>query len=87
MCLAAPGRVLKIENQNGILMGELDFGGVCKTVCLEYVADIHVGEYAMVHAGFAINKVDEQEVQQFYQLWQEVLQGKPDKSIPNEEPS
>jgi hydrogenase expression/formation protein HypC len=85
MCLAAPGQVLKIEIQNGILMGELDFGGVRKTACLEYVADIQVGEYAMVHAGFAISKVDEQEVQQFYQLWQEVLDKIPDKPKPGEE--
>jgi hydrogenase expression/formation protein HypC len=68
-------------------MGELDFGGVRKTACLEYVADIHVGEYAMVHAGFAISKVDEQEVQQFYQLWQQVLEGKTDQVLPNGEQS
>jgi len=74
MCLAAPAKVLNIEKQNGVLMGDLDFGGVIKTVCLEYLADVQIGEYVMVHAGFAINRVDEEEMRQFYKLWQEVLQ-------------
>ncbi len=83
MCLAAPAQVCRIEKQNGVLMGDLDFGGVIKTVCLEYLADVQIGEYVMVHAGFAINRVDEEEMQQFYQLWQEVLDGQSDR--PNQQ--
>jgi hydrogenase expression/formation protein HypC len=77
MCLATPGKVIKLERQNGLLMGALDFGGIIKTVCLEYVPDIRIGQYAMVHAGFAINLVDEDEVREFYQLWQQVLDAQP----------
>ncbi len=73
MCLAAPGKVISIFRQNELLMGEVDFGGVIKAICLEYVPEIKTGQYAVVHAGFAISQVDESEVQEFYELWQQVL--------------
>ena len=60
MCLAVPGRVTTITDQNGTLMAEVDFGGVRKEVCLAYLPDTTVGEYVMVHVGFAIQKLDEQ---------------------------
>ena len=59
MCLAVPGKVRQIFFDNGIRMGSIDFGGVVKEVCLEYLPEIQVGEYAVVHVGFAISKVDE----------------------------
>jgi len=59
MCLAIPGRVTTLFDQNGIRMGTLDFGGVKKDVCLACVPDIGIGEYAIVHAGFAIGRLDE----------------------------
>ncbi len=59
MCLAIPGRVTAISDADGLRMGKVDFGGVLKDVCLAYLPDLAVGEYAIVHAGFAISKLDE----------------------------
>lgn len=59
MCLAIPGQVRSIYDDQGVPMGVVDFGGVTKEVCLAYVPEIIVGEYAIVHVGFAISKVDE----------------------------
>jgi hydrogenase expression/formation protein HypC len=60
MCLAVPGRVLSVEERDETLMAEVDFGGVHKDVCLEYIPDVEVGEYVVVHVGFAIQRLDEQ---------------------------
>jgi hydrogenase expression/formation protein HypC len=76
MCLAVPAKVLSLQKQNGLLMGDVDFGSIRKSVCLEYLPDIQIGQYVMVHAGFAISKVDEAEVQEFHDLWQQVLREK-----------
>jgi hydrogenase expression/formation protein HypC len=60
MCLAVPGRVLSIAEIDGTLMAEVDFGGVRKQVCLQYIPDVEVDEYVVVHVGFAIQRLDEQ---------------------------
>jgi len=73
MCLAIPGRVESLEQQDGMLMGRVDFNGINKMVCLAYVPEVQIGQQVMVHAGFAIQIVDEEEVRQFHQLWQQVL--------------
>ncbi len=59
MCLAVPGRVISIEERDLTPMAEVDFGGVKKDVCLQYIPDITIGEYVMVHVGFAIQRMDE----------------------------
>jgi hydrogenase expression/formation protein HypC len=59
MCLAVPGRVQTVYETDGARMGKVSFGGVVKDVCLAYLPDIAVGDYAVVHVGFAISKVDE----------------------------
>ena len=59
MCLAVPGRILRIAEVDGVTMAEVDFGGVRKSVCLQYVPDATVGEYVVVHVGFAIQRLDE----------------------------
>ena len=58
MCLAIPGRVDEILNENDLRIGRVNFGGIVKRVCLDYVPDIEVGDYAIVHVGFAISKLD-----------------------------
>jgi hydrogenase expression/formation protein HypC len=60
MCLAVPGQVLSIGERDGTLLAEVSFGGVTKEVCMVYLPDITVGEYVMVHVGFAIQRLDEQ---------------------------
>jgi hydrogenase expression/formation protein HypC len=64
MCLAVPGRVLDIAEVDGTLMAEVDFGGVHKNVCLQYIPDATVGEYVVVHVGFAIQRLDEKSAQE-----------------------
>jgi hydrogenase expression/formation protein HypC len=59
MCLAVPGRVESVRDDRGMRMGRVNFGGVVKDVCLAYLPDIAVGDYAIVHVGFAIARVDE----------------------------
>jgi len=59
MCLAIPGRVQEIREAGGIRMGKVDFGGIVKDVCLAYLPDLAVGDYAVVHVGFAITRLDE----------------------------
>jgi len=62
MCLGIPGRIVEVHDSQGLSMGVVDFGGVRREVCLAYVADqIKAGDYAIVHVGFAIAKVDEAE--------------------------
>jgi hydrogenase expression/formation protein HypC len=68
MCLAIPGRVAEIYNEHGLLMGKVDFGGVVKRVCLEHVPDIRIGEYAIVHVGFAISRVNEDEAKEVFRF-------------------
>jgi hydrogenase expression/formation protein HypC len=60
MCLAVPGRIVRLEERDETLMAEVDFGGVRKDVCLEYIPDAVVGEYVVVHVGFAIQRLDEE---------------------------
>jgi hydrogenase expression/formation protein HypC len=60
MCLAVPGRILSIEDRDGTLMSVVDFGGIQKDVCLEYIPDAVIGEYVIVHVGFALQRLDEE---------------------------
>ena len=59
MCLAIPGKVVDLFEANGIQMGKMDFDGITKNICLAYIPNIQIGEYAIVHVGFAIEKLDE----------------------------
>jgi hydrogenase expression/formation protein HypC len=69
MCLAVPGRVLDIEERDGTRMAHVDFGGVVKDVCLEYVPEMQVGDYAIVHVGFALQRLDERSAKQTLELF------------------
>lgn len=72
MCLGIPGKVVEIYEENGIKMGKIDFGGIFKRACLEYVPEIAVGDYAIVHVGFAISRLDEQEAKEVFRLLEEL---------------
>lgn len=60
MCLAVPGRIERLFDRDGTLMGVVDFGGVRKDVCLQYLPDAQPGQYVVVHVGFAIQRLDEE---------------------------
>jgi hydrogenase expression/formation protein HypC len=73
MCLGIPGRIVDVHDSQGLPMGVVDFGGVRREVCLAYVADdIKVGDYAIVHVGFAIAKVDEEEARRTFEVLREM---------------
>ncbi len=61
MCLGIPGRITEVRDEAGLAMGRVDFGGVRKDICLAYLPEVGVGDYVIVHVGFAISKVDEAE--------------------------
>jgi hydrogenase expression/formation protein HypC len=68
MCLGVPGRVIEIvPSAIGISTGRVDFGGVVKEVCLAYTPEVEVGEYVVVHVGFAISKIDESEARRMFE--------------------
>jgi hydrogenase expression/formation protein HypC len=60
MCLGIPGKIVDIWEDRGTRMAHVDFGGAVKDVCLAYLPDIQVGDYTIVHAGFALTRLDEQ---------------------------
>jgi hydrogenase expression/formation protein HypC len=71
MCLAIPGKLVEIVEENGLKMGRLDYNGTINRVCLEYVPEIELGQYALVHAGFAISILDEEEAARSFEAWRE----------------
>ncbi|MCS7055289.1 MAG: HypC/HybG/HupF family hydrogenase formation chaperone [Thermoflexales bacterium] len=72
MCLGIPGRVQAIYEADGVRMGKVNFGGIVKDVCLEYVPEVAVGDYTIVHVGFAITRVDEASAQESLRLFREM---------------
>jgi hydrogenase expression/formation protein HypC len=80
MCLAIPGKVLEINSDNQPTMGKVSFGGVKKEVCLDLVPDVKVGEYVIVHVGFAISKMDEEDAQETLKMLKQMGESADDES-------
>lgn len=72
MCLAIPGKVVSVEQSNGLRTARIQFGGIIRQASLDFVPEAEVGDYVMVHVGFAISKVDAQEAERTYQLLEEL---------------
>jgi len=64
MCLAVPGKLVERYSAHGLPMGRFDFSGVARSACLEYLPDLAVGEYALIHVGFAISQMNAEEAEQ-----------------------
>ncbi len=75
MCLAIPGKVLEIDRSATPVMGNVSFGGIQKRVCLDWIPEVQVGEYVIVHVGFAISKMNEQEALETLKLFEEMEGG------------
>lgn len=75
MCLAIPGRVLHIDTTVQPTMGTVSFGGIQKRVCLEWIPELKVGEYVIVHVGFAISRMNEEEAQETLKLLEQMADG------------
>ena len=89
MCLAIPGKLLEItRDPNGVRMGRANFGGIVKQICLEYTPEVEAGDYVLVHVGFALSKVNEEEAERTYRALEDMKQlgelETPDDFEPNE---
>ena len=86
MCLGIPGRVASIAAESaGVTMGTVDFGGITKEICLACVPEVEVGEHVIVHAGFAISKIDEQEAGEVFRMLEEISEVSATESSPQED--
>ena len=74
MCLAIPGRISELHDQAGVPMAKVDFAGVTRDACVSYVPEANVGDYVLVHVGFANSKLDEEEANRTYQYLSEMDQ-------------
>jgi len=75
MCLAIPGKLVEIaQHPSGIRMGRADFGGIVKQVCLEYTPEARVDDYVLVHVGFALSTIDQEEAARTFKLLDEMKQ-------------
>jgi hydrogenase expression/formation protein HypC len=74
MCLGIPGKIIECYESGGLPMGKIDFGGVTREACLAYVPEAQVGEYAIIHVGFALNVISEEEAQETLSLLREIAE-------------
>jgi hydrogenase expression/formation protein HypC len=72
MCLGIPGKIIDVYEAGGLPMGKVDFGGVTKECCLAYVPEANVGDYTIIHVGFALNIVDEDEALETLDLLRQI---------------
>lgn len=72
MCLGIPGKIIEIHEANGLRMGRIDFGGVVKEACLAYVPEAQVGDYTIIHVGFALSVLSEEDAQETLALLKEI---------------
>jgi len=68
MCLGIPGRVTETYREHDVLMGKVQFGGISKRVCLEHVPDVRADDYVLVHVGFALSRIDEDEARRVFEF-------------------
>lgn len=68
MCLAVPGRVIEVFQEHGMLTGKVDFSGITKRVCLEHVPQAKIGDYVLVHVGFALSLIDDAEAHKVFEF-------------------
>jgi hydrogenase expression/formation protein HypC len=74
MCLGIPGQILECFDRSGLRIAKVQFGGIVRETCLEYVPEARAGDYVIVHVGFAISTVDQEEAARTYRLLEEMGQ-------------
>ena len=72
MCLGIPGKLVEVYSQDDLPMGKVEFGGILKEICLAYTPEARVGEYVIVHVGFAISRIDEAEAEEIFSYLEEI---------------
>ena len=83
MCLAIPGKIVSVEEANGLRSARVQFGGIVRQASLDFVPEAQVGDYVMVHVGYAISRVDAAEAERTYQLLEEM--GALEAELPEEQ--
>lgn len=74
MCLGVPGKIIEIYQKEGLSMAQVDFSGVTREACIEHVPEAEVGDYAIIHVGFAISLLSEEEAQETMALLREIVE-------------
>ena len=74
MCLGVPGKIIERYESGGLPMGKIDFGGITREVCLAYVPEAQIGDYTIIHVGFALNVISEDEAQETLTLLREIAE-------------
>ena len=74
MCLGVPGKIIEKYDTDGLPMGKVDFGGTVREACLSYVPEAEVGDYTLIHVGFAINLISEEEAQETLAMLREIME-------------
>lgn len=72
MCLGIPGKLISVSQRDALAMGKVEFGGIVKEVCMAYVPEAEVGDYVLVHVGFAISRIDEAEAQEIFRYIEQI---------------
>jgi hydrogenase expression/formation protein HypC len=72
MCLAVPGKIVEIKESDGLQMARVDFGGIFREACLDYVPEAKIGDYCVIHVGFAISLLSEQEAMETLELLKQI---------------
>jgi len=92
MCLGVPGKITEIYDRDGLKMGKVDFGGIVRETCLDFVPEAQIGDYTVIHVGFAISLLSEDEAQKTLEMLREITDlgeelGLYDDQIPNSQAS
>jgi len=86
MCLGVPGKIIELYENNGMNMGKIDFGGVVRETCLDFVPEARIGDYAVIHVGFAISLLSEEEAQETLAMLREIGQLGEELGLYDDEP-
>ncbi|NQU25790.1 MAG: HypC/HybG/HupF family hydrogenase formation chaperone [Candidatus Nealsonbacteria bacterium] len=82
MCLGIPGKLIELYQRDELPMGKVEFGGITKEVCLVYTPEAQVGQYVLVHVGFALSQIDEAEATEIFSYLEQI-----DEALAAEEPA
>ena len=86
MCLGIPGKVLEVFERDSLPMGKIEFSGIVKEACLAYTPEAEVGDYVLIHVGFAISRIDEQEANEIFQYLDEIQAADMEEEIAGGDP-
>jgi hydrogenase expression/formation protein HypC len=81
MCLGVPGKIVEIYDSGGLQMGKIDFGGVTREACLAYVPEAKIGDYTVIHVGFALHLISEEEANETLELLRQLAEAGEEEAL------